>query len=122
MNIKTFLRWLGVVVLPLPVSTIVSTFVKLACSSFGEPDDSYWAEVVSMVAFGFLLPVASGMIAPKFDALTSRISVVVYFIVGMIFVVFGNAKFLEVLPGFIGLIIGFFAYEETRDKIQKAFK
>lgn len=99
------LRWIGTVIIPVPAALILSTFVRLFGMSIVEPDDD-WPEVVAMFAFGALLAIIPGLIAPKFKTHVSCISASLYFITDVVLIACGRVGFLMSLPLFVGLVTG----------------
>ena len=115
---KDLFKWIGVVVLPLPVANLISTLIRIFGSMFVEPDDD-WPKIVAQFAFGALLSIIPGWLAPKYKTRTAYISAAVYFFLGISSVIFCNARFLDTLPSFIGLVVGGMYVENELDKKTK---
>lgn len=109
------LRWIGTVIVPLPAAVLLSTFIRIFGMSLVEPDDC-WPEIVSMFAFGVLLALLPGLIAPKFKTRVSYSSAVIYFLIGIVLIACGRTGFLAALPCFIGLAGGAFYFDVELSK------
>lgn len=125
-HLINILRWIGTVVLPIPVMMILPPIVAFGLSLSGiiEPD-TFAGQYIRALINGLVIPFVPWSLAPKHKTIAGISVAVIYFFIGLIFTVFmykdphsGTLGQTFVLIGMIlGIsIIAYQGYEEHKEK------